>query len=292
MKRKIAVLSGLVLLILVSAPHVSLSQMRRSYGTMRPSRMRDLQRMGTQPHRQSTESAKEFARIRNEYSDEAAQEALGADAEQWKRIEEKMIRIRELHRLPALTFVAYGFAEGGTSDSASESHFESRPSRQGGLSRNWRGGGSAGGAVGGSAGSLQSGTGGNGGATGGSGGYGYRTGSSSGSSYGYGFGGGAGPKGDRPVKKTVGELSLGWIWQRPSERKEPDEMTEADKTCEQALDAMEAKEPDPERVRQHIEQLRQLRRERQRQLQEVQQQLRDIVTPEQEAKLILMGYLD
>ena len=62
--------------------------------------------------------------------------------------------------------------------------------------------------------------------------------------------------------------------------------------CEQLLDAVTAETPDRDLVQQRVEQLRQFRQEKLRQLRQTQQELRELVTPEQEAKLILMGYLD
>ena len=82
------------------------------------------------------------------------------------------------------------------------------------------------------------------------------------------------------------------MWHRPSEDKNASESTDADTTCEQLLDAITAETPDRDLVQQRVEQLRQFRQERLRQLRQTQQQLRELVTPEQEAKLILMGYLD
>ena len=291
MKKKTVLLSIFLVFILISSPHVSVAQVRRSRGGMRPSQMRDAQRRNEQHQLERQQQSQEFTKIREAYRDEAAQDALGVDAEQWQLIKLKMERIRELHRQPTLAFFAYGFASGESSNSTSSSQSGSIPSSgRIGTTRGW-GGGRAGGSAGGMAGSVRSGSGGSAGATGG-GSYGSSSGSSSGSSYGYGFGGGAGPNGDRPVKKQVGELKLGWMWPRPSENKKLDELTESDKMCEQLLDAITAETPDHDLVQQRVEQFRQLRQERLRQLRQIQQELRELVSPEQEAKLILMGYLD
>jgi hypothetical protein len=96
----------------------------------------------------------------------------------------------------------------------------------------------------------------------------------------------------RPVKKQVGDMNLGWQWRRPSLNKEPDKLTESDKACEQLLDAMEAKNPDAAQVRQRLEALRKIREQRRADLRETQRQLRELITPEQEPKLVLMGYLE
>ena len=291
MKEKAVLLSALLVFILISLPHVSFAQIRRSRGAMRPSQMRDARRRNEQRQLERQQRSQEFRRIREEYQDEASQEALGVDAEQWKLIKPKMQRIEELRVQPSLNFSIYGSASGGSESSANSSHSGSIPSSgRGAITRGW-GGGSAGGSAGGKAGSVRSGSSGSAGATGG-GSYGYSSGSSSGSSYGYGFGPRIGPNGDRPIKKQIGELSLGWTWHRPSEDKKPNELTESDKVCEQLLDAVTAETPDHDLVQQRVTQLRQFRQEKLRQLRETQQQLRQLVTPEQEAKLMLMGYLD
>jgi hypothetical protein len=94
------------------------------------------------------------------------------------------------------------------------------------------------------------------------------------------------------VKKTVGEVNLGWQWRRPSVNKEPDKLTEGNKACEQLLDALEMTDPDAVQVRQRLEALRKIREQRRTELRETQRQLRELVTPEQQPKLVLMGYLD
>lgn len=292
MKKKATLLSLLLALVLVSLPHICGARVRRSRGNMRSPQMRDMQRRSEQRRLESQKRAEEFARIRTEYTTEASQEALGADPEQWQRIASKMQRIRELRVQPSLSFSVYGFASGGSEGSTSSSYSQPlRGGRRGGISYG-SGGGSAGGAVGGAGGSVRYGVRGGAGGSAGGGSYGSSSGSSSGSSYGYGFGPRVGPDAERPVKKQVGELSLGWTWHRPSENKKPDELTDGEKMCEQLLDALTAETPDRDLVQQRVEQLRQFRRERLRQLRRTQQQLRELVTPEQEAKLILMGYLD
>jgi hypothetical protein len=95
-----------------------------------------------------------------------------------------------------------------------------------------------------------------------------------------------------PVKKQVGDIDLGWLWERPSLDKNPDALNDGEKACERLVDLFERNDLDPEQVRQRVEVLRQVRAQRQAQLREAQRQLREIITPQQEAKLILMGYLE
>lgn len=287
MNRREILSSVVVALALVCVSEIGFSQVRRTQVGMRPSQIRDMRRRQAQQR----QNGPDYQAIRRAYEDEAAQAAFGADAEQWKKIEAKMIRIRELRRTPSLTFTAYGSATGGSHNEYHFSQSGSIPARGGRVSGH--GGGGAGGGVGGTtssgSGSTQYGV---TARSGSSGSYGVTSGGSSGGGWGFSFGGGLGPNGDRPVMKKVDEMSLGWMWLRPSERNDPNELTESHKTCEQLLDALVAEQPDPQLVQERVAQLRQLRQERQRQLREVQDELRAIVTPEQEAKLILMGYLE
>ena len=289
MNKRVILSSVAVILALACVSQIALSQVSRTRVGMRPSQIRDMQRRQAQQQ----QNGPDYQAIRRAYEDEAAQAALGADAEQWKRIEAKMIRIRELHRTPSLTFTAYGSATGGSHNEYHFSQSGSIPARgRGGRVSGYGGGGISGGiggATGGSGGSSQYRVGTRSGSTDS---YGASSGGSSGGGWGFSFGGGLGPNGERPVMKEVEGMSLGWTWLRPSEKEDPNELTESQKTCEQLLDALVAEQPDPQLVQERVAQLRQLRTERQRQLQEVQDGLRAIVTPEQEARLILMGYLD
>ena len=60
----------------------------------------------------------------------------------------------------------------------------------------------------------------------------------------------------------------------------------------QLLDVIELKNPDAARSTKRLEALRKIREQRRTDLRETQQQLRALFTPEQEAKLVLIGYLD
>jgi hypothetical protein len=58
------------------------------------------------------------------------------------------------------------------------------------------------------------------------------------------------------------------------------------------LDTIQAENPDPQATQERIERLRRIREQKRAELKQVRQELRALVTPEQEAKLILMGYLE
>ena len=240
---------------------------------------------------------KEARGIHEEYSDEAWQEALNATAEQWKAIKPRLEKVKKMEHLPVIQLSVYGFGGGGSSHSDSFSTASGTgvsggaAAGGGGSSGGFGGGGyySAGGGPASTSGTVQpSGARATGGGSGmQSGSFSGGGGTSGGGGYGFGFGGPPGP-----VKKKMGGLSLGWQWQRPSLKKNPSLLSDDEKVCEQLLDVLEAKNPDPEQVRQRVEALRKIREQIQARQREARQQLREVVTPEQEAKLILMGYLD
>ena len=221
-------------------------------------KIEEFQRSAEEQRLQNEERQKATRQITDEYSDEAYQEGLGATAEEWKTIRPRFERTKQLANTPALRISVYGFGGGGSYSSSSSAQSA----------------GTAGG-------------------TSGSGPYSGGTGGGGGSAGGYGFaGGGIAGRGAGPVKKTVGDMNLGWQWSRPSLNQNRDKLTEGEKTCEQLLDLLETKNPSPDQVRQRVEALRRAREQQRRELQEARKQLREVVTPEQEAKLILMGYLD
>ena len=210
-------------------------------------------------------------KIKSEYSEEAWQEALDATAEQWKAIKSKLERIKELKEMPSAGISVYALRGGmnwegnaftEASDGGRSSAYTSGQISAGGQSHSDSRSSMAG-------------------ATGGSEGRSYVQGG--GEFRGYSPG---------PIRKQVGDISVGWRWERPSLNKSPDKLSEGDKACEQLLGALDTDKSDPEQVRRQIEALRQVRQQRQAELQDARRQLREIVTPEQEAKLILMGYLD
>jgi hypothetical protein len=94
----------------------------------------------------------------------------------------------------------------------------------------------------------------------------------------------------KPIKKQVGDVCLGWQWPARSIRRE--KLNEGLRVCEDLLDTLEAENPDPEETRQRIEALRRIRERKQAEYRQAREELRKVVTPAQEAKLILMGYLD
>jgi hypothetical protein len=284
----------------------------RSFSRMRPPQTPAQQQRWRQEQQQRTEELRrkmeqdrlqneqkqraarqEAHRLWEEYSDsEAWPQALGVTPEQWKAIKPKLDRIRQLWSMPGINVSVYAFGGGGStnSDSFSQSF------GSGGTGSAFAGGSARGaGNVSGSGGryvfrGAGGGTAGAHGTVGGSGGQGgsFVSGGAASGGSGYGFAiGGTGP-----VKKKVGEVSLGWQWRRPSLNKEPDKLTEGDKACEQLLEAMEAKNPDATQVRQRLEALRKIREQCRTDLRETQRQLRELITPEQEPKLALMGYLD
>jgi hypothetical protein len=298
MGKKATVLSLVLCVLLFALADRSFSQARgprtpaeHQQWVQEQQRKAEQNRLENEEKRKAAE--KDAHKIVDEYSDEAWQEALGATPEQWKTIKPRLEKVKKVEYPPVIHLSVYGFGGGGTSTSSSFS-------RAGGTGT----GGSASGGAGGFAGGTSSGGfrssysgrasgnagfagGGSGGASGGQGGsFSSAGGASSGGGYGFAIGGSG------PVKKKVGEVSLGWQWSRPSLNKSPNQLSENEKTCEQLLDVLEKDKPNPEQVRQRLEALRRIREQIQAERREARRQLREVVTPEQEAKLILMGYLE
>jgi hypothetical protein len=232
---------------------------------------RQLKQKQEEFQRRAQEQQATSQRLREEYSDEAYREALGATAEQWKAIQPRLARVRRLRDMPQIDIGVFaasasgGYQVGGSA--ATSDGGRSTASATGQFSATQ-------GVHSTSDSTTRSGT---------AGGYGRAV---------AGGGGQIKVQTPGPVRKQVGDTNLGWQWQRPSLRKSPDTLTASEKTCEQLLDACEEDTLNPERIRQQVEAVRQARRQRQADLQQAHQALREIVTPAQEAKLILMGYLE
>jgi hypothetical protein len=306
--RKLTILSSLILCLLLSTlPDRSFSRMRPPQTPAQQQRWMQEQQQKAEQMRLKMEqdrlqveerqkaAQQEARKIWEEYSDsEAWPQALGVTPEQWKAIKPKLDRIRQLRSMPGINVSVYAFGGGGTNHSDSFSH-SSGGGGGAGTGSSFAGGGArgAGGVSSGGGYVFRGAAGGTAGARGTVGGSGAQGGpfvssgaASAGSGYGFAIGG------TGPVKKKVGEVNLGWQWRRPSLNEEPDRLTEGDKACEQLLDALETKNPDAAQVRQRLEALRKIREQRRTELRETQRQLRELITPEQEPKLVLMGYLD
>ena len=220
----------------------------------------------------------ELRKIFMDYSDEALQQALGATPEQWKIIQPKLSKVRNAPPPPSIRISPYSYTIGG--------HFAAGSSGRipgtGGDGRSF-GGDPNGAGANGSPGSPSSQASAKEAPAHASGGY------------GFGFGGWISDSElySKPVKKRVGDVCLGWEWGQPLPREtDPDKPGEGLRACKQLLDTLETKNPDPNEIRQRVETLRQIRQQQQAECRQAREELRKVITPEQEAKLILMGYLE
>ncbi len=224
-------------------------------------------------HKREMEARKIFM----DYNEEALQQALGATAEQWKIIQPKLSKVRNAPLPPSLRISSYSYTIGG--------HFATSSSGRipgtGGDRRSF-GSDPNGIGAGGSPGSPRSQTPGQGAPIHGSGGY----------SFSVGGWGSDGEIYSKPVKKRVGDLCLGWEWGPLPRGTGSDEPGEGLRACKQLLDTLETKNPDPNEIRRRVETLRQIRQQQQAEIRQAREELRKVVTLEQEAKLILMGYLE
>ncbi len=137
---------------------------------------------------------------------------------------------------------------------------------------------------------------------GGMGGYGSKAGSSvavkngvgrmSMSGFGSSRGGTATPFKDTNSDATVSRIDLGWRWLRPSQNKGFENLNEGEKICEELFRLLEDKNSELEQIRQKMEALQTFRQEAKKELAIAQQELRELVTPHQEAALVMMQLLD
>lgn len=95
-------------------------------------------------------------------------------------------------------------------------------------------------------------------------------------------------------KTGAGTTAPLWQWKDPWKAKPPDEMTEAQRLGEQLVALLGRNSTTPEAFRLKMDALRKARTqeaELRRQLSEVQRDLREMLTPRQEAALVLMKWL-
>lgn len=116
-----------------------------------------------------------------------------------------------------------------------------------------------------------------------------------GSGYGYGFGGTGTLSGGQKRGSAGGSSSrspISWAWLRPSRHKGFENLNEGEKICEELFRLLEGKNSELEQIRQKMEALRKFRQEAKKELAIAQQELRQLVTPHQEAALVMMQLLD
>ena len=196
--------------------------------------------------------------------DEAIRTALGISEEQWKTIYPKFNRVRDLaqqakYGITIVTFNAFGGSGGSVQTSGSDS---GRPVRGGGTRRS-ASGGTGGGFV------------------------------SGGGSSGVIVNGKEWNSTEDPNESGTGSWSKsGWKWTRPSDNKKTGEMNDVERAAESLLNTLEKGSGQPDEIQKKVTVLRESRIAATRQLPEAQKELREVLTDEQEAMVVLMGYLD
>jgi hypothetical protein len=83
-----------------------------------------------------------------------------------------------------------------------------------------------------------------------------------------------------------------WAWLRPSRHTDFENLNEGEKICEELFRLFEDKNSELEEIRQKMEALQKFRQEAKKELAIAQQELRELVTPHQEAALVMMQLLD
>lgn len=197
---------------------------------------------------------------------ELMQQVLRATEKQWKAIEAKVNKVRELRSLANVSIRLMGFGVGGgTGGSMSGSMSGSSVVVNKGSGRGFMSG----------------------------------SGSMSGSMSGYGFSDSGGGGRGGTVQKRGGagsssptRIDYGCRWSRPSQNKGFENLNEGEKICEELFKLLEDKNSELEQIRQKMEALRKFRQEAKKELAIAQQELRELVTPHQEAALVMMQLLD
>jgi len=188
---------------------------------------------------------------------ELMQQVLRATEKQWKAIEAKVNKVRELRSLANVSIRLMGFGVGGGT------------------------GGSMSGSMSGSSVVVNKGSG---------------RGSGSMSGYGFSDSGGGGRGGTVQKRGSAGGSSsrspISWRWSRPSQNKGFENLNEGEKICEELFRLLEDKNSELEEIRQKMEALQKFRQEAKKELAIAQQELRQLVTPHQEAALVMMQLLD
>ena len=93
-------------------------------------------------------------------------------------------------------------------------------------------------------------------------------------------------------RDTNTRTQSGWKWARPSDNKARDELTPLEKAAENLLDNLEKPKRREADIREGLAVLRRLREQAAKELPTAQNELRKVLTFDQEAALVLMGYLE
>jgi len=196
---------------------------------------------------------------------ELMQQVLRATEEQWKAIKAKVNKVRELRSLANVSIRLMGFGVGGgTGGSMSGSMSGSSVVVNKGSGRGFMSG----------------------------------SGSMSGSMSGFGSSGWGGggeivqKQGSAGGSSSPSQIYLSCRWSRPSQNKGFENLNEGEKICEELFRLLEDKNSELEEIRQKMEALRKFRQEAKKELAIAQQELRQLVTPHQEAALVMMQLLD
>lgn len=243
-------------------------------------------------HRKEFErQAKDRLNGKDERRNESIKQALELTEEQWTVIEPKINRVYFFKNQAGINIEvsgggAGGYVMGAGGSSGSSFAGSGTVSPGNGAGRTWKtqsSGGSAGGGFGGGAGSVA------GGGASFSSGSASRAGTAT-STAPHGTGQDSGWKVQKLGSGTGGIVTQGFsgpLW-RLADR----ELTEGEKTCEELLKLLEDKNSKQQDIDQKIEALRRARENAAKELAKARQELREVLTARQQARLVLTGLLD
>ena len=206
---------------------------------------------------QMMQGVRQSSRDLEQQRNEALKRAIGATDQQWAVIFPKLDRVRTLVKDARSGILTVTYSSGTSSGGNASASGPTPGANQGG-------GGTAGGTANAE-----------GGATAGTTG-----------------GGNWNPLSSTEDKQTNTRTQSGWKWARPSDSKGRDRLTPTEKAAEDLLDSLEAGGSTKEAIAEKVAVLRKARETAARELPKAQQELRQVLTFQQEAALVVMGYLD
>jgi len=249
--------SGAVDRASLDQPQINPEQMKRQIEAEAAERSKQLAAEREQRRGQMLKDMQQRGREVEKQRDESIKLVLRATDQQWEVIFPRFDKVRTLMRQARYNLATVGYSSGTSSGGSQKSGGSSST-----TSRSSGSGAGAGAAAGGSTGGAAV------------GGNGWR------------------PLGSTDNKDAGIKSQSGWKWARPSENKGRSELTPAERAAENLLDGLENPQSRETDIRERLAALRKIRDEAAGQLPKAQQELREVLTFDQEAKLVLMGYLE
>jgi len=106
---------------------------------------------------------------------------------------------------------------------------------------------------------------------------------------GSGFGG-SGPDGSMRTSTSQASVEVAWRWATSWGRRPPEKQDE--KLCADLFNLLKDKNPKPEELKQKMDELRKARERKTQELADARKELREVLTLDQEARMVALGWLE